>query len=799
MGSKLNERSEGTDRLASIYGDVVRSLLAIDRGLAGLLSILVALVVNFAVVLGLSILVDVVRVVLPNFLGASKQAVIVLCGILASVGVYASTGDPGSESLPDVRPAIFVLTSLAYFAVGFVVLVVTGSFSLLVLVVFALGSVSLVTRGNIYARMIRTVSLGPTGRWCYRAVASVPLLTGWLFYYRYLINDAAGEATRVAEVAAWAAGYGYPTGVTTVAGAPVDLSQLVLILGTASVPVCYVVVGVLATLPARMRGEDVTQSAASGTRTTSEASHAADQSTMNVSVDGGTDHFAAAIDAASEARAHREDGQLSKAQTAYRRALRNLDRAGSAATDDRIDAEQLWHEMVDVVSDCVDDALDHELEDPEATVEHYEEHKRNVSDAIRLGDDLDQKTWVLERKRSTLEDAIEAAEADVVREALEPQAARIAQLVSDGDDHRDADEYDAAVEKYTEARGALRDALETAREAGLDTELSNLENDMAEVKARIEATRDERDEVETRTGATRDEQDARESTSRPDEPGRGTAKTTTQVDTGGIEIGYDDIEKETPIGSGGNADVYRATVPAGDDALTVALKVPRMSGTLHAADVERVLEEARDWSKLDDHDHIVSVLDYGSEPLPWIAMEYMDGGTLGNRADVMSADQKRWTALAITRGVRHAHEMGFAHLDLKPENVLFQTVEDGWDVPKVADWGLSKHLLDHSRSVEGLSPHYAAPEQFDDDAPTDKRTDIYQLGAVFYELFTGQQPFEGDTRTVVNAVLSEDPTPPSEIVDVPAGLDDVLLTAMAKDRDDRYESILYLRDALREV
>ena len=132
--------------------------------------------------------------------------------------------------------------------------------------------------------------------------------------------------------------------------------------------------------------------------------------------------------------------------------------------------------------------------------------------------------------------------------------------------------------------------------------------------------------------------------------------------------------------------------------------------------------------------------------------------------------------------------------------MLFRSVAGAWDVPKVADWGLSKHLLEHSKSVEGLSPQYAAPEQFDDSYGTpDDITDVYQLGAVFYELFTGEAVFDGQPTQVMHEVLHGEPTPPSERADVPPALDDVLLRALATDRADRYESVLYLRDDLQDL
>lgn len=259
-----------------------------------------------------------------------------------------------------------------------------------------------------------------------------------------------------------------------------------------------------------------------------------------------------------------------------------------------------------------------------------------------------------------------------------------------------------------------------------------------------------------------------------------------------IEADFDDFTDETPVGSGGNADVYRARYPgSGPD--TVALKQPRFAGTIDTAGFDRFLKEAETWSKLDDHDHIVGVLDWGSEPLPWIALEYMDGDGLEDRLGEISTAEALWIGICVCRAVRHAHRRGIAHLDLKPENVLFRQTPPGrYDAPKVTDWGLAKMLLEHSGSIEGLSPQYAAPEQFGDGSPDDF-TDIYQTGAVVYAALTGRPPFEGDARAVMGDVLSSEPEPPSEIADIPSIVDEPILTALSKDKPARQESILDLR------
>lgn len=263
-----------------------------------------------------------------------------------------------------------------------------------------------------------------------------------------------------------------------------------------------------------------------------------------------------------------------------------------------------------------------------------------------------------------------------------------------------------------------------------------------------------------------------------------------------IEAAFDDFTEVDKLGSGGNADVTKVEFDGrGPD--TVAIKQPRMQGTLDQESIKQFVDEAETWNKIDDHNHIVGVLDWNSEPLPWIALEYMDGGDLNTRIGDLSIAEALWIGVGTAKAVRHAHRRGVAHLDLKPENILFQTTEaDTWDIPKVTDWGLAKMLLDHSKSVEGLSPEYAAPEQFDADSygAPDDMTDIYAIGAVVYASLTGNPPFVGASSAVMQGVLTEAPDPPSETVDdLPDGTDAVILKALAKNKDARYESVLDLR------
>jgi hypothetical protein len=271
-----------------------------------------------------------------------------------------------------------------------------------------------------------------------------------------------------------------------------------------------------------------------------------------------------------------------------------------------------------------------------------------------------------------------------------------------------------------------------------------------------------------------------------------------------ISIDYHDIHIQDMIGAGGSADVHLGEVQVDDITHQMALKQPRSAGTITKDTIQRFLKEVETWHRLDDYKYIVDVIDWGAKPLPWVAMEFMDGGNLRPYLGNLGLNQSLWIAICVTEAVHHAHRHGVAHLDLKPENILFRkTAESFWDVPKVGDWGLASVLIEQTQSVKGFTPMYAAPEQFDPDTfgePND-RTDIYQLGVVFYELFTGETPYNGKTTEVMGKILnkSDPPKPTDKNSHLPKEIDSILGPAMAHEKSDRYESLLYLRDNLREL
>lgn len=245
------------------------------------------------------------------------------------------------------------------------------------------------------------------------------------------------------------------------------------------------------------------------------------------------------------------------------------------------------------------------------------------------------------------------------------------------------------------------------------------------------------------------------------------------------------------IGSGGNADVYEVCLDSGERA---ALKLPRWQGTLSATLIEEFENEAETWSKLDDNDGIVSVIDWDNEPLPWLLLEYLPA-SLADRMESLSVDSGVTVLVDVASALEFAHGRGVVHLDVKPENILLT----GNGTPKVGDWGLSKVVLNHTRTSMGLTPPYSSPEQLSDEyGDIDRRTDIYQLSALAYRVLTGRLPFDADRPVdLQQQILREDPTPASTINPaLDSAIDNVLAKGLAKDPIDRYEAAVLFRNEI---
>jgi HEAT repeat protein len=279
---------------------------------------------------------------------------------------------------------------------------------------------------------------------------------------------------------------------------------------------------------------------------------------------------------------------------------------------------------------------------------------------------------------------------------------------------------------------------------------------------------------------------------------------TSNIPTNGGSLTYAAIDPESVLGRGA-ADVHLARVRQADgtavDIDRVVLKEPRLAGRLDDAVREEFLEEAHYWGLVDDHPHVVDVMAWGTDPHPWLAVEYVAGGSLAERdTGTIDLDEALWLGARVADALREAHTLGLRHLDLKPDNVLLQPVTDNpWDVPKVADWGLARFQIEHSGRMSQFTPGYAAPEQFLPDrfGSPDARTDLYQLGVVLYELATGRHPFPDRDSHVPREHLTVTPPPPSDLEpELPSALDDMLGQLLAPNPDDRYDSAAVVRNAL---
>lgn len=244
------------------------------------------------------------------------------------------------------------------------------------------------------------------------------------------------------------------------------------------------------------------------------------------------------------------------------------------------------------------------------------------------------------------------------------------------------------------------------------------------------------------------------------------------------------IERGDCIGACDRVRVFDVADASGNQ---FVLKEHAPEGTLHTETAERLMHGCETWAKLDEHDHIGTVLGYGPSPTPWVATERLDAGTLADHAGDLRFERALWTAIAVTRAVRFAHRRGVTHTLLQPGTIRFAAVKGAWEVPKVLDWG-------GGIGPRELDDRYRAPEQQYEEEAAGDAVDIYQLGVRCYELFTGRYPYEEGTLRAHSTVVS-----PSDIAAVPGELDDILSTAMATDPDNRYETVVHFRNALQQL
>ncbi len=259
-----------------------------------------------------------------------------------------------------------------------------------------------------------------------------------------------------------------------------------------------------------------------------------------------------------------------------------------------------------------------------------------------------------------------------------------------------------------------------------------------------------------------------------------------------LQPGYEILEE---LGRGGMGVVYKAR-QAGLHRL-VALKRALSGGD--AGEFVRFRREAEAAARL-HHPNIVQIYEVGEQDgVPYLAMEYVEGGTLAARLDGTPVAPRVTAELVATvaRAMHHAHQHGVVHRDLKPENVLLSSSRAPADalaagarlngvVPKIADFGLAK-LLDKAdgKTRTGAilgTPKYMAPEQATGASEQiGQATDVHALGVLLYEMLTGRVPYAGATiLETLEQVCSHEPAAPRRLQPgVPRELETICLRALA--------------------
>lgn len=251
------------------------------------------------------------------------------------------------------------------------------------------------------------------------------------------------------------------------------------------------------------------------------------------------------------------------------------------------------------------------------------------------------------------------------------------------------------------------------------------------------------------------------------------------------------------IGGGGMANVYLARDIILDR--DVAIKVLRLEYANDEEFIERFDREAQAATSL-SHPNIVNIYDVGEEDhILYMVMEYVDGMTLKEyiqRYGPIQVEEAIDIMKQITSAISHAHAYDLVHRDIKPQNILI----DKYGNIKVTDFGIAVALsatsLTQTNAILG-SVHYLSPEQARGGIAT-KKSDIYSLGIVFYELLTGRLPFSGQSPISIALKHLQNDTPSVRQFDgeIPQSVENIVLQATTKDPFHRYETVYEMEEAL---
>ena len=263
-------------------------------------------------------------------------------------------------------------------------------------------------------------------------------------------------------------------------------------------------------------------------------------------------------------------------------------------------------------------------------------------------------------------------------------------------------------------------------------------------------------------------------------------------------LDWDRYELIEFIGRGGMGDVYKARDPR--LGRFVALKFLRRDDPQQ---LKRFLREAQVQARV-DHENLCPVYEVGEvEGHPYIAMQYVAGGSIREIADLLTTRDKVAIMVDVADALHAAHQAGLIHRDIKPANILIDRNPDGSWHPYVVDFGIAREIdTPHDLTISGMvlgTPAFCSPEQVRGDSSTlDRRTDVYGLGATLYWFLTGRSPYEGAYPEIISGVAERDPEPPHRIDrSIPVDLETIVLKCLEKEQYRRYASARELSEDLR--
>jgi serine/threonine-protein kinase len=261
------------------------------------------------------------------------------------------------------------------------------------------------------------------------------------------------------------------------------------------------------------------------------------------------------------------------------------------------------------------------------------------------------------------------------------------------------------------------------------------------------------------------------------------------------------------LGEGGMGVVYLAEHPV--IGRKVAMKAIHPELSRNPEVVSRFVTEAKAVNQI-GNEHIVDIHDFGNTPDGefYFIMEYLQGEALSDRLrriSVIDPERAATVAIQVADALGASHQHGIIHRDLKPENIFLITKGHATDFVKVLDFGLAKLTQGEEKashktrtgSVMG-TPYYMAPEQCEGKANIDHRADIYSLGVILFEMLTGKVPFagEGYGEIIVKHITTPAPSPRSINPSISPALEAIVMRALAKGRENRFQTMESMASAL---